>query len=308
MLRYILRRLLLLIPLLLAASAIIFLLLRLGAGDPALDYLRLSNLPPTEEMVASTRELLGLNQPLAMQYLHWLWRALHLDFGLSYATQRPVLDDLLHFLPATLLLWGLLRASRHWPDAADPAITAYRTSDLRLTLWGCLLALLLFLLGSLLSTGLLLDPPQGMERSNFILLQIRQALHLLFRYLSLAGGAALLWLWYLRHRAPLTDERPFTLAVRWCAVWSVVGYLPSIIDFWSTLLAALLRSLHSGVPFDIMPQMNALILSVLAALAIISWSVFLYRPQKARNLVLQLLPWCFLIIRMAVPLTQLPRP
>ena len=106
MLRYILRRLLLLIPLLLAASAIIFLLLRLGAGDPALDYLRLSNLPPTEEMVASTRELLGLNQPLAMQYLHWLWRALHLDFGLSYATQRPVLDDLLHFLPATLLLTG----------------------------------------------------------------------------------------------------------------------------------------------------------------------------------------------------------
>lgn len=106
MLRYILRRLLLLIPLLLAASAIIFLLLRLGAGDPALDYLRLSNLPPTEEMVASTRELLGLNQPLAMQYLHWLWRALHTDFGLSYATQRPVLDDLLHFLPATLLLTG----------------------------------------------------------------------------------------------------------------------------------------------------------------------------------------------------------
>lgn len=106
MLRYILRRLLLLIPLLLAASAIIFLLLRLGTGDPALDYLRLSNLPPTEEMVASTRELLGLNQPLAMQYLHWLWRALHPDFGLSYATQRPVLDDLLHFLPATLLLTG----------------------------------------------------------------------------------------------------------------------------------------------------------------------------------------------------------
>ena len=53
---------------------------------------------------------------------------------------------------------------------------------------------------------------------------------------------------------------------------------------------------------------TTLILSVLAALAIISWSVFLYRPQKARSLVLQLLPWCFLFIRMAVPLTQLPRP
>ena len=107
---------------------------------------------------------------------------------------------------------------------------------------------------------------------------------------------------------PLTAEKAFTLAVRWCAVWAVGGDLPSLINFLKTPLAALLRSLHSGVPFDIMPQMNALILSVLAALAIISWSVFLYRPRKARSLVLQLLPWCFLFIRMAVPLTQLPRP
>lgn len=65
---------------------------------------------------------------------------------------QPASVALLAWLPATLLLWGLLRASRHWPDATDLAITAYRTSDLRLTLWGCLLALLLFLLGSLLST------------------------------------------------------------------------------------------------------------------------------------------------------------
>lgn len=106
MLKYLLRRLLPLPLMLLAASAIIFLLLRLGAGDPALDYLRLSNVPPTSEMIAATREQLGLNQPLALQYLHWLWRALHLDFGVSYASQRPVLDDLLHFLPATLQLTG----------------------------------------------------------------------------------------------------------------------------------------------------------------------------------------------------------
>ena len=144
-----------------------------------------------------------------------------------------------------------------------------------------------------------------MQRSDFILLQIRQGLHLLFRYLSLAGGAALLRLWQLRHQRPLTDDRTFSLAVRWCAVWAVVGYLPSIIDLWSTLLAALLRSLHSGIPFDILPQMHALVLSVLAALAIIGWSVFLYRPLKARSLVLQLLPWGFLIIRMAVPFAQL---
>ena len=52
MLRYALRRVALLIPMIFAASVIIFLMLRLGTGDPALDYLRLSNLPPTPEMVA----------------------------------------------------------------------------------------------------------------------------------------------------------------------------------------------------------------------------------------------------------------
>lgn len=106
MLRYVLRRFLLLIPMVLAASVIIFLMLRLGTGDPALDYLRLSNLPPTPEMLASTRTMLGLDQPLYVQYGTWLWKALHLDFGISFATQRPVLDDMLNFLPATLELAG----------------------------------------------------------------------------------------------------------------------------------------------------------------------------------------------------------
>lgn len=106
MLRYLLRRLLLLVPMIFAASVIIFAMLRLGTGDPALDYLRLSNLPPTTEMVASTRAMLGLDQPLVIQYGTWLWKAMQLDFGISYATQRPVLDDVMRFLPATLLLAG----------------------------------------------------------------------------------------------------------------------------------------------------------------------------------------------------------
>lgn len=106
MLRYLLRRLLLLVPMVFAASVIIFAMLRLGTGDPALDYLRLSNLPPTTEMVASTRAMLGLDQPLVIQYGTWLWKAMQLDFGMSYATQRPVLDDVMRFLPATLLLAG----------------------------------------------------------------------------------------------------------------------------------------------------------------------------------------------------------
>lgn len=107
MLAFTLRRLILLVPLLLAASLVIFLLLRLGPSDPAMDYLRLSRVPPTPQALDEARRMLGLDQPIATQYLDWLWRALHLDFGNSYATQRPVLPDLLYYLPATLKLAGV---------------------------------------------------------------------------------------------------------------------------------------------------------------------------------------------------------
>ena len=147
-----------------------------------------------------------------------------------------------------------------------------------------------------------------MGARNFILLQIRQALHPALPLPRWRAALPLLWLWYLRHRAPLTDEGRSPWPSRWCAVWAVVGYLPSIIDFWSTLLAALLRSILLQRPPSIMPPDERPDPVGAGRLAIISWSVFLYRPQKARNLVLQLLPWCFLFIRMAVPLTQLPQP
>lgn len=107
MLAFTLRRLLLLVPILLAASLVIFLLLRLGPSDPAMDYLRLSRVPPTPQALEEARRMLGLDLPIAVQYLDWLWRALHLDFGISYATQRPVLPDILYYLPATLQLAGL---------------------------------------------------------------------------------------------------------------------------------------------------------------------------------------------------------
>lgn len=107
MLAFTLRRLLLLVPTLLAASLVIFLLLRLGPSDPAMDYLRLSRVPPTPQALEEARRMLGLDQPIAAQYVDWLSRALHLDFGNSYATQRPVLPDLLYYLPATLQLAGV---------------------------------------------------------------------------------------------------------------------------------------------------------------------------------------------------------
>ncbi|MBK1870860.1 nickel ABC transporter permease subunit NikB [Taklimakanibacter albus] len=104
MLRFIAGRLALIPLMLLGVSAVVFAMLRLGRGDPALDYLRLSQIPPTDAAIAKARVLLGLDRPLVEQYLTWLWDAVRLDFGVSYATRRPVLDEFLYYLPATLQL------------------------------------------------------------------------------------------------------------------------------------------------------------------------------------------------------------
>lgn len=104
MLRFIAGRLALIPVMLLGVSAVVFLMLRLGRGDPALDYLRISQIPPTDEAIAKVRVLLGLDRPLIEQYLAWLWDAMRLDFGVSYVTRRPVLDEFLYYLPATLQL------------------------------------------------------------------------------------------------------------------------------------------------------------------------------------------------------------
>jgi len=106
MLLFILKRLLALIPLLLAISVLVFLILHFGNNDPAMAYLRLSHIPPTDLALEAARESLGLNRPLSVQYLDWLGKAVRLDFGMSYVTGKPVLERLLYYLPNTLYLAG----------------------------------------------------------------------------------------------------------------------------------------------------------------------------------------------------------
>ncbi|MBI4498716.1 MAG: ABC transporter permease [Chloroflexi bacterium] len=92
---YILRRLLLSIPTLLITTLVIFILLHVVPGDPAVAILSGFGGEGsfTQEDVAVLRERLGLNRPLHIQYLDWLWRALHLDFGVSLRTEVAVLDE-----------------------------------------------------------------------------------------------------------------------------------------------------------------------------------------------------------------------
>lgn len=135
---FLLRRLASLVPLLLLASFAFFAMLRLGRGDPALDYLRLAQIPPTDAALALARAELGLDRPILAQYAAWLGGALRGDLGTSWFTRRPVTEEIAQYLPATLQLagtalalvlavgvplgiWAALRRDR-WPDHATRAL------------------------------------------------------------------------------------------------------------------------------------------------------------------------------------------
>jgi peptide/nickel transport system permease protein len=98
---FILRRVLLLIPILLGLSVLIFLFIRLLPGDPASALL---GERATAENLARVREALGLDRPLHEQYLQYLGGLVQGDLGRSFLTNRDVVDDFLQRFPATIEL------------------------------------------------------------------------------------------------------------------------------------------------------------------------------------------------------------
>ncbi|MBK3495057.1 ABC transporter permease subunit [Viridibacillus sp. YIM B01967] len=106
---FIIKRLTSLIPILLGISLITFILLHLIPGDPAVAYLRMSHIPPTDEAVAALRLELGLNKPLYIQYFEWLGNVMQLDLGMSYVSKNAVWDEmLLHLVPTIQLTFAAL--------------------------------------------------------------------------------------------------------------------------------------------------------------------------------------------------------
>jgi ABC-type dipeptide/oligopeptide/nickel transport system permease component len=96
-----LRRILAVAMVLFVLSVIIFALARIVPGDPA----RLALGPSaTAEQVEAYRAELGFDQPVLLQYATYMGRAFQGDLGQSLVTNRPVLQDIVAFLPATLEL------------------------------------------------------------------------------------------------------------------------------------------------------------------------------------------------------------
>ncbi|HVN67086.1 MAG TPA: ABC transporter permease [Candidatus Sulfotelmatobacter sp.] len=99
--KFIVSRLLQLIPLLIGISLISFFVMHLAPGDPTSLFID-PNVRPEE--LARVRANWGLDQPIYIQYFLWLKNAVLLDFGRSYTTGQPVINEIAERLPITLLL------------------------------------------------------------------------------------------------------------------------------------------------------------------------------------------------------------
>ncbi len=106
---YIVKRVLLFIPTMIMVTILVFLVLRIVPGDPAIMILtgeggEQGEIGYTEQELAELRHKLGTDRNIFIQYGDWVWNMLHLDFGDSYFYNSPVMDDLKNKIPITLEL------------------------------------------------------------------------------------------------------------------------------------------------------------------------------------------------------------
>ena len=101
MLSYIVKRLLMLIPVLLGISLVVLILIDITPGDPVRMML---GTQATQQEVDDLRDELGFNDPFPVRYLRFLWNVAQGDFGSSLMTKRPIIDEMLERFPYTLRL------------------------------------------------------------------------------------------------------------------------------------------------------------------------------------------------------------
>src|SRR5437764_8128369 len=102
--RYLLRRLLIVVPSLLGISIVLFTVLALAPGDPFGELAANPAIPP--EVAAALRAKFGLDDPVWTRYLHWLLAMLQGDWGFSFASRINVDTLILQRLPTTLIVIG----------------------------------------------------------------------------------------------------------------------------------------------------------------------------------------------------------
>lgn len=155
MFKYILRRILIMIPVLIGLTIVVFLLVNVLPGDTARiiagDY-------ADEATVESIREAYGLNKPIPVQYIEYLQKLLKGDFGRSYHSRRMIAKEISNVFPKTIklaiateivgvvmgIVLGMLAALRRG-SVADRCVTAFGVLGLSIPqFWFALILQLLF--------------------------------------------------------------------------------------------------------------------------------------------------------------------
>ncbi|MCJ2542498.1 ABC transporter permease [Thermostichus vulcanus] len=130
MTRYLINRLFISIPTLLAISIVVFAILALAPGDPMAEFA--TNPAITAEVRENIRRSLGLDQPIYIRYVKWLWAFLRGDMGFSFNSRSPVVNLILQRLPTTLWVVGtayLLAALLAVPLGVISALKRYTFFD-----------------------------------------------------------------------------------------------------------------------------------------------------------------------------------
>ena len=183
MLRFIVRRLLGVIPVLFGLSIILFAFVHLLPGDPATAIL---GQHATPERIAAMREYLGLDDPLWQQYLNYLGNIFRGDLGSSIINNQPVLREFLVRFPATIELTVAAMifaagigiplgrfAARHAQGWSDGAVTIISLLGISIPVFvlGLTLQYIFAVQLDLLPASGRVDPRAGLEiRSNFVLI------------------------------------------------------------------------------------------------------------------------------------------
>lgn len=129
MLKYIIKRIILVPVMVIATTFVIFLLVNMTPDDPAIQMLPTNY---TQEQLEEMHEELGLNDPLLIQYVNWLKNAVRGDFGISYSQKIPVIDAIKSRIPISItlsLLATLLIVVLGVPIGVMCAVKQYRAFD-----------------------------------------------------------------------------------------------------------------------------------------------------------------------------------
>lgn len=102
--RYILKRLLQMIPILFAITFLSYGMMRVAGSDVVEQKMENTGSTVSQEVVDAARSELGLDKPFLTQYVAWIGKLLKGDMGTSYVSRRPVFETFISKLPATLLL------------------------------------------------------------------------------------------------------------------------------------------------------------------------------------------------------------